>query len=396
MSTVVELERVGAERHSALVRCAGDPTTFLRDVWGRRPIVREGGDPRGFADLLTLEDVDAILSTTSVRTPSFRLVRGGEQIPESAYTRSGTTGSRPVSGMADPVRIFELFRTGATIVLQGLHRYWEPVTRFLRDLELDLGHPCQANAYITPPGAQGLDRHSDAHDVFVLQAFGRKSWEVHSAPGEPDRAPIRTELAPGDAIYMPEGTPHAASTQEALSGHLTVGVNVVRWRDLLDAAWRRAASDPSVQEPLPAGWTRERERIAAELAARLSAQGDALERTDAREVVEARAVAFGSTRGSLLRGTLADLSELDRIDDRTLLERRPGAVCELLRRGDVLVVLLGDRRLEMPPWLHAAMDRIASTARLRVSDLRPEIRDPASRLVLVRRLVREGLVRPVR
>ncbi|MCI0635632.1 MAG: cupin domain-containing protein [Actinobacteria bacterium] len=396
MSSVVELERAGAEHDSALVRCAGDTTSFLRDVWGRRALVREAGEPRGFADLLTLDDVDRILSTSSVRTPSFRLVRAGEQIPESAYTRSGTTGSKPVSGMADPARIFELFRSGATIVLQGLHRYWEPVTRFLRDLELDLGHPCQVNAYITPPGAQGLALHADAHDVFVLQAFGRKSWEVHRAPGEPERGPIRAQLAPGGAIYMPEGTPHAASTQETLSGHLTVGVNVIRWRELLDAAWRRTTGDPTLDEPLPAGWTRVRERVAAELAARLSAASEALERVDPREVVEERAITFGSTRASLLRGALADLTALGWIDDRTLLERRPGAVCELLLRGDVLVALLGDRRLEMPVWLRPAMDRIASNPRLRVSDLRPDIPDPASRLVLMRRLVREGLISPVR
>ncbi len=396
MTSVVELERAGAERDPALVRCTGDPTWFLRNVWGRRALVRDGGDSGGFADLVTLDDVDRIVSTTSVRTPSFRLVRAGEQIPESAYTRSGTTGSKPVSGMADPARIFELFRNGATIVLQGLHRYWEPVTRFARDLELDLGHPCQVNAYITPPGAQGLALHADAHDVFVLQAFGRKSWEVHAAPREPEREPIRAGLAPGDAIYMPEGTPHAASTQATLSGHLTVGVNVIRWRELLDAAWRRTASDPTLDDPLPAGWNRELGGLAVELTARLSTHGGALEGVDARELVQERAIAFGSTRASLLRGVLADQTELDRIEDRTLLERRPGAVCEILSRADVLVTLLGDRRLEMPLWLRSAMDRIASNARFRVEELSPEIRDPASRLVLARRLVREGLLRPVR
>ena len=396
MSSVVELERAGAERDSALVRCTGDPSSFLRDTWGRRALVRVGVDARGFADLLSLDDVDRILSTTSVRTPSFRLVQAGEQIPESAYTRSGTTGSKPVSGMADPARIFELFRTGATIVLQGLHRHWEPVTRFVRDLELDLGHPCQVNAYITPPGAQGLALHADPHDVFVLQAFGRKAWEVYPAPGEPEREPARADVASGDAIYMPKGTLHAASTQETLSGHLTVGVHVTQWREVLGEAWKQVVRDLSLNEPVPPGWTRDQERVARELAGRLAAAAAALERVDAREVVEERSVAFGSTRASLLRGALADQLELDRIDDGTLLERRPGAVCELLLQGDRLVALLGDRRLEMPAWLQPAMRRIASETALRVADLSEEIPDPGSRTVLMRRLAREGLLRPVR
>ncbi|MEX2420792.1 MAG: cupin domain-containing protein, partial [Actinomycetota bacterium] len=376
---------------AALVRCAGDPSSFLRDVWGRRALVRAGGDPRGFADLLSLDDVDRLLSTTSVRTPSFRLVKAGEQIPESAYTRSGTTGSRPVSGMSDPARIFELFRTGATIVLQGLHRYHEPVARFARDLELDLGHPCQVNAYVTPPSAQGLALHDDPHDVFVLQAFGRKSWEVHAAPGEPAREPILAEVSSGHAIYMPKGTPHSASTQEALSGHLTIGVHVTRWRELLG----RAFLTPSLEEPVPAGWTRDLEAAGRELGTRLAAAATELERTDARAIVEDRAIGFSSSRAPLLRGALTDQLGLDRIDDETLLVRRPGVVCEIHARSDRLLVLLGDRRLEMPAWLEPAMRRIASEPAFRVADLRPEISDVASRAVLTRRLVREGLLRPV-
>ena len=189
-----------------LRRCTGDPETFLTATWGVRADVHPAADPHGFQDLLTLDDVDRILTTTSPRTPSFRLVKAGEQIPESAYTRSGRTGSKPVSGMADPARITELFDDGATIVLQGLHRNWEPVAAFCRALELQLGHPCQVNAYITPPGAQGLALHADPHDVFVLQAFGRKHWEVHAAPGEPEREPLEADVGPGDCIYMPTGT----------------------------------------------------------------------------------------------------------------------------------------------------------------------------------------------
>ena len=117
-----------------LRRCTGDPETFLTATWGVRADVHPAADPRGFQDLLTLDDVDRILTTTSPRTPSFRLVKAGEQIPESAYTRSGRTGSKPVSGMADPARITELFDDGATIVLQGLHRNWEPVAAFCRAL----------------------------------------------------------------------------------------------------------------------------------------------------------------------------------------------------------------------------------------------------------------------
>ncbi len=393
MSSVSAPER--ASTPTALFRCVGDPAAFVRMAWGRLALVHAGIEPDGFEDLLSFDDVDRILATTSLRTPSFRLVQAGNPIPESHYTRSATTGSRPVTGIADPARIAELFHGGATIVLQGLHRYWEPVGRFVRELELELGHPCQVNAYVTPPGAQGLGLHDDPHDVFVLQAFGRKSWEIHAAPPEAQREPIHATVQCGDTIYMPKGTPHAASTQEAISGHLTVGVHVASWRGILARAWIQVERRARLDEPLPAGWTGDPAGFVRALAQRLALARDELADIDTSELAEEYEIAFLSGRASLLRGVLVDQLELERIDDESLLERRPGSVCELRLRGERLLVLLGDRRLEMPRWLQGAMDRIASSTSIAVTDIADLVPDPASRLILARRLVREGLLRPM-
>jgi hypothetical protein len=384
---VIEVRAAGA-----LQRATGDAGAFLREAWGRRAVFAKGADPGGYGDLLTFDDVDRILSTMSLRTPTFRLVKAGERIPESAYTRSGRTGSRPVSGMADAPRIFERFRAGATIVLQGVHRYWEPVSVFVRELELELGHPCQVNAYITPPGAQGLALHSDPHDVFVLQAFGGKHWQVHAAPGEPARDPIQAVVSTGDAIYMPTGTPHAATTQETLSGHLTVGVHVSRWRDVLTDAWKLVEADPSFDEPVPAGWHRSSSAFAAELRGRIEVAAAALAAIDADAVAERRAGRFLTTRAPLVRGVLAGQLAAGAIDDSTVVRRRPGSACEVRRRGDRVRVLLGDRAIEMPGWLEPAIRRIGSAPSFAVADLAGDVADAESRAVLVRRLVREGLL----
>jgi hypothetical protein len=375
----------------ALQRATGDASAFLRRDWGRRAVSR-AADPTGYEDLLTFEDVDRILSTMSLRTPAFRLVKAGEQIPESSYTRSGTTGSRPVAGLADPARIFERFRDGATIVLQGVHRYWEPVSVFVRDLELELGHPCQVNAYVTPPGAQGLALHADPHDVFVLQAFGTKHWEVHAAPREEPRDPIQAIVSTGDAIYMPTGTPHAATTQETLSGHLTIGVHVRSWRDVLSSAWGEVEASASFAEAIPAGWHRDPDAFAAALREHLTAAAERLRGVDAGEIAERRAERFLTTRAPLLRGALSDQLASGGLDDATVVARRRGAVCELRTDGEHLRVLLGDRRVDMPMWLEPAMRRIAETPSFAVGDLAGEIEDADSRAVLVRRLIREGLL----
>ena len=392
------LERVRARRRP-LERCAGDVRSFLADDWGKRAAVRLGGplpapsDPRGFEDLLSLDDVDRFLTTSALRSPFFRLVKAGERIAEAAYTRSGRAGSRDVSGIADPVRVAALFGDGATIVLQGLHRWSEPVARFCRDLELDLGHPCQVNAYVTPPGAQGLDLHEDAHDVFVLQAFGRKRWELLAAPGEPPRDPLDVEVTPGDTIYLPAGTPHAARAQDELSGHLTVGVHVTSWRDVLTGVIGRATG--SAEDPVPAGWLEDPDGFAEELRERLTALASALGDVDVQAEAGERRERFLSTRAQLARGTIADRADPVVVDDTSVVARRPGSVCELSMRPDRLVVLLGDRLLEMPAWLERGMRQVArldEDDELAVRDLALHVPDPGSRAVLVRRLVREGLL----
>ncbi|MGZ4124017.1 MAG: cupin domain-containing protein [Actinomycetota bacterium] len=376
----------------ALERATGGAAAFLHDAWGRRAVLAKRADPSGYGDLLTFEDVDQILSTASLRTPTFRLVKAGEQIPESSYTRSGTTGSRPVTGMADAPRIFEHFRRGATIVLQGLHRYWEPVSVFVRELELELGHPCQVNAYITPPGAQGLELHSDPHDVFVLQTFGGKHWEVHAAPGEEPREPIQAVVGTGDAIYMPTGTPHAASTQETLSGHLTVGVHVTSWRDVLTDAWNGLEASGTLDAPVPAGWHRDPAAFGGEVSERIAAAARALGEVDGDEIARRRADRFLRTRAPLVHGVLVDQLAAGAIDDTTVVVRRRGSICVLRPEAARLRVLLGDRMIDMPAWLEPAMRRIAATSSFAVGDLAPELPDADSRAVLVRRLTREGLL----
>jgi hypothetical protein len=389
----------------ALQRCVGDIACFIDDAWARRPVHYPVADPEGFVDLLTLDDVDYMVSSMALRLPTFRLIKDGATLPESSYTKAGRAGSKPMTGLADPIRIFRLFDQGATIVLQGMHRFWLPLARFCRELEVALGHPTQVNAYITPPGSQGLAVHEDAHDVFVLQAFGTKHWEVWATRSPDsdltpdqvaaaDRPSISAELQPGDALYMPRRTPHAARTQESLSGHLTVGIPSITWRELLRESLLATLDAADFDEPLPAGYSRDREGFAARVDERLAEVGRRLEKTDPVEVAERSVDRFLTTRPPTLRGGLVALSRLASLDDRSVVRRREGSIFEPSMREGRLTVLLGDRALLMPGWCEPAILVIAQRSSIRVSDLAPFL-DLEGRLTLVRRLVREGLLEVV-
>lgn len=384
---IARLDPVTRPRGS-LERCTADPENFLEKTWGRLVAFETGVSM--FDDLLSLDDVDRLLTTTALRTPFFRLVKSGERIAEREYTRSGRTGSRDVEGIADPARVAALFEDGATIVLQGVHRWVEPLTRFTRELELELGHPCQVNAYVTPPGARGLDLHEDGHDVFVLQAFGHKRWQVHAAPREQDREPIEAQVGPGDTIYMPTGTSHSASAQDVVSGHVTVGVHVAPWRDVLTAAWSRMVA--TLDDPVPARWTADPGAFATELRQRLDAAAEGLRSIDAETETHTHVERWLSGRAQLGRRTIVQRAAPLQIDDETELRVRTGAICELRVGSDRLIVLLGDRRLEMPRWLEPAMRRIGGSEGVFVLGDLASVADPESRAVLGRRLIREGLL----
>ena len=389
----------------AVERCVGDPERFLAGVWGRAPLLRRSEGSDGFADLLSLADVDRLLSTTSPRTPAFRLVKNGQPLPPGSYTKSGRMGSQPLSDLADPGRVYSHFADGATVVLQGLHRYWLPLTRLCRQLELFLTLPTQVNAYLTPPAAQGLAVHHDTHDVFVLQVHGHKHWQVWDPvianpladqklpadappPGEPL---VDAELAPGDCLYVPRGFRHAARTGRDASLHLTVGVLAFTWNEVLREVVEQATAEPQFRESLPAGFANDPGAFAATVADRVAELRRFLDKVDVERIAEAAARRFWTARPPVLAGQLQELLALDQLTDGSVVRRREGAICRLRRHGDRLTVLLGDRELAMPARCEPALRQLLAADRLAVADLAGHLDQP-SRLVLVRRLIKEGLL----
>lgn len=151
------------------------------------------------------------------------MAKDGQLVAASRWTGGGGAGAEIGDQVLDE-RVLEQYASGATLVLQGLHRIWPPLVDFARDLGLALNQPLQINAYLTPAGSQGFATHYDTHDVFVLQVDGRKHWRIHP-PVLPDPlekqqwggradevgataqgpAALDVVLAPGDALYLPRG-----------------------------------------------------------------------------------------------------------------------------------------------------------------------------------------------
>jgi lysine-specific demethylase/histidyl-hydroxylase NO66 len=369
----------------AIERCIGSADEFLASYWGQRPIVRRGQSPDGFADYLTLADVDELVTAAGLRTPEFRLIKDGTPLPVPSYTTTPQISGIPINGLGDTRRVLAAIDDGATLVLQGMHRYRNALRRLCRDLEIELGCPCQVNAYFTPPGARGLAVHSDTHDVFVLQCFGRKRWEIHAPDGVWDLV-----LDPGDALYMPKGTLHAATAQDELSGHLTIGLVADPMRSVVAGVVETVLADTRFGSRLPTGWQHEPRLLAEAISDNLEELSARLEKVDVAAVAERRLERFMTRRPSSLSGSLVDLTRLGALSLESTVRRRAGAIVSMQVDGDRLVLWLGDRRLSMPERVRPSVQFIADGDMHTVREI-PGL-DESGRLVLVRRLVREGLL----
>jgi lysine-specific demethylase/histidyl-hydroxylase NO66 len=349
--------------HSVLSRLvAVDPTSFAAEFWGRRALLSTAAELGGlFGDLLSAEAIDELVSERGLRTPFLRVAKNGNTLAEGSFTAPGGVGA----GVADQVsddKLVRLFADGATMVLQGLHRVWPPIIAFAQQLAAELGHPVQANAYVTPPQNQGFSDHYDVHDVFVLQIAGEKRWSIHapvldaplrSQPWTDRRRAVEQEaqqpplieavLRPGDCLYLPRGFLHAAVALGGVSTHLTIGVH--SWtryavaEQLLDQALRTVASDPVVRQSLPLGVRfDDPTSFDDDLEAARTALVGALQRADLDQIGRTlQAAARGTSRAAPV-GPLAQLRAADALTVGTPLRLREhlAATIEATTSGNVL------------------------------------------------------------
>lgn len=393
---------------TALERCVGDVDGFLTRYWGRAPLYRAGSGTDAFADVLTLDDIDRLLAESGLRFPALRVVKDGETIAPSTYTKRVRLQARDLDDVVDPGRVYEHFCQGATIVLQALHRYWAPLSHFCRELEVALTHPVQVNVYLTPPSSRGLDVHYDTHDVFVLQISGIKHWAVYgeALPNplahqkrtgkvtDPGDSQIDVELKPGDSLYIPRGFLHGAETLERESAHLTIGILSYTWLDVIKELMGAADQQESLRESLPPGFAHSPERLAQQLPAKLGELTRWLQASDPRQLADHITTKFWSKRPPVLSGQLQQSLSLDALRDSSPVRRRRGATCLVRSTADELTLVLGDRDLNMPISLERPVRYVLDREEFTVQEL-GEYLDEASRLVLVRRLIKEGLLEQV-
>jgi JmjC domain len=349
-----------------------------------------------FDGILSTADVERLVCTTGIRAPAFRLVKDGAQLPLTEYTQNIPWRPGSFTDTAVVSRVAAEFEGGATIVLQGLHLHWHPAAVYCRALESRLHCPVQANAYYTPASAKGFSVHHDTHDVFVLQAAGQKRWRIYdpalelplkhqrwsSQLGDPGEPVDEFVLEAGDTLYLPRGWPHEAESLDADSLHLTIGLHPYRRLDALRAALESCGDEVELRRSVaPDG----------------EISGHPLERLAARlgpeQVARRMRRHFVSSRRPILDGQLAQVRALEGLTVGQELERRPTVIADLELTDEGATLIFEGKEVVFPPQARAAVVALyTAEPPFTAADLSGPL-DEAGRLVLVRRMIREGFLR---
>lgn len=251
--------------------------SFLGEHWGVKPLHIRRPEPDFYAQLLTKTDIDNAISSGGLRFPAIQLAKRGMFYPPEAFTRNIRSGEELFTGVPQLDRLRAEYQAGATISLPAFHRACKPLGDLVADIEADFNHAVHTNIYVTPGNAAGFAPHYDGHDVFILQIAGNKHWTIHAPviplPHRSQRFDPRTsesatpllelDPAPGDMVYLPRGFVHTTSTSARFSIHVTLGITVYTWIELLSEWVQSGRNRPALRRALPPGFaTREHLRDA--------------------------------------------------------------------------------------------------------------------------------------
>ena len=379
---------------------------FFSDFWESQPVLLTGSKSAVETSSISLDNVEEVLSYTlsGDSHQGLRIVRSDEgKLSHHSVPTDGV-------GRPDVFSIYRLYYDGWSIVINGIDRRWPPISGFAMDLQRELAQRIGVNLYLTPANAQGLLPHVDGHDVFVLQIEGTKNWEVFGSPTilplenqkvDTDPAmlgkPLLAEkLSPTQVLYIPRGFIHQAGTGTLSSIHLTIGVHSYKWRDLVrDALEGAEESDSELRQSVPprmlssrSGQAAARAKVADLLSAVASEPlfGEAVRKYRKRLVREGH----GQPQGQF-----GEIDRLDSVSLETEVMRRTGLSCFLEESDSEVSISFSGNVVRGPKSVAPAFRFIARRDRFLTKQLPKSLSD-SSKVVIVRRLIREGLLRSAR
>jgi ribosomal protein L16 Arg81 hydroxylase len=381
-----------------------DINTFFEQYWEQRPLIITREQPNYYSDLFSRKDVDKLVCLSELKFPNIQLSKKGESFPWR-YQSQKDEDSHYDSTVIN--ELYHRYAQGHTIALNSLEKKWQPVLLLCQKLSLFLHAHAHINAYYTPQNSRGFDPHFDHQEVFVLQIEGSKRWRLYK-PFQ--LCPLSSQqryqiprhklpelqheilLKPGDLLYMPSGCIHEASTADTSSLHLTIGVHVYRWLDLINKALMSVAkNNVSWRKSLPLGFLKQPEAIYS-LKQHFQTMLTALDQNiDVETAIEQIRHRFIDEILTPPDGHFTQIDRLNSVNLDTVVVKRHSWLCRIFSDLDSASIQFPNNTIKGPKHIEQALHFIADTERFPVKAI-PNTLTATGKLVLVRRLVKEGLL----
>lgn len=376
-----------------------EPATFFSEYWEQRPLILSRRKPDYYSSLFSLQDADSVIYFTKPSDTDIRLFNNGQLHPKDYVNRNGRVNIN---------QLYDAYCQGNTIILEGLHERWKSISIFSRHLESFFNHPVNVNMYLTPRDSQGFSPHFDTHDVFILQVEGTKHWRIYDSflclPSPmmdesqqfiaQDKlcAPLyEVVLNAGDLLYIPRGYVHEALTSDCSSLHLTVGIATFSWADLISNALRSVSEqNVSFRKSLPIGFLNHDEMIES-LKHQFKELLELLSNTAIEDAINQLAKKFFRQMSPLPDGHFTQIDDLSQINLDTIVEKRKGMICRIIREEGSISIQFPGNKVTGPNYIEPALRFIAASEAFRVRAISETLSDNG-KLVLVRRLIKEGLL----
>ena len=120
----------------------------------------------------------------------------------------------------DIIAIVQMIVDRHTIVFNHFERFMPSISILFKQIAEDCALFPHLNVYWTPCREFGAGRHSDEHDVCVLQIAGRKRWKLWQC-----EQLSHVNLVAGDILFIRHGVEHDPCALDEGSLHITIGFN---------------------------------------------------------------------------------------------------------------------------------------------------------------------------
>jgi len=365
---------------------------FRACYWEQQPLIVHRKNPGYYGDLFTVRDFDEAV----VRAP------GHIKMADAASNKGTTLKPTTVRGLE---ALLTEMREGGSLVLEQLHRQDPKLGLFCRMLGQQLGHMFEAVLFLTPPHGKSSLPHWDNTDVFIVQLFGSKHWQIEQKrrlfPVRPYRMSEderrefggrRTSFTvdQGDVVYIPRGFMHVAECGSQASLHLSLGVVPVVLEELLHAAIKAAVRrNQKLRVALPLGFMQGHEPQMIDAAK--TALREAADETFLRAVLDQFRDELVQSSPLDISGQIANFFEPAPLTLETLVGPRRGLVYRIEAGDDFVRVKVGTRSIAFPGLFRQTLEFALNTAAFTVGAIVGALEDE-TKIAVIERLIEEGLV----